>query len=229
MWAPAEEGGGTTAPAEPATPVEGDAPAPAPAPAPADPVATPAPAPVASLVSGEPAVKDGEGGTPEGEAAEPLTAESFTFPEGVEPDAGSVASFLEIMNAPDLSRAELAQKLVDYQVTSQTTANEAAEAAATSMWDEAQSQWQKDASALPEIGGAALPQTLATIKKGLTAAGATPETFQALDLTGAGNHPEMVKILHSLTKRYAEQAPVAGSPPEGKLSQADRMFAGRAD
>lgn len=162
-------------------------------------------------------------------AEEPITAESIVAPEGITLDEEQLTPFLEIMNSPDLSRAELAQKLVDYQVSSQTAAGEAAEEAATSMWNDTQKEWQTAATALPEIGGAALPETLATIKKGLTAAGADKATFEALNLTGAGNHPALIKVLHSLTKGYAETPPVTGAPPEGKLSQADRMYAGRTE
>jgi len=192
------------------------------APAPAAPTETPAPA---SLITGDAAPED----TTPPAADEPLTLESLVAPEGITLDPEQLTPFLEIMNSPDLSRAELAQKLVDYQVSAQVAAGEAAEAAATSTWDDAQKEWQTAAAALPVIGGAALPQTLATIKKGLTAAGADASTFEALSLTGAGNHPAMIKILHSLTKSYAETPPVAGSPPQGKLSQADRMYAGRTD
>ena len=211
MMSPADE------PPVAAAPPAGDSPAPAgdqPAPAPEG-----APA---SLISGETAAPPV---TPE----EPLTIDSIKAPEGVELNAEQLTSFLELMNTPDLTRAELAQKLVDYQVTTQQAAGEAANAAAISMWDDTQSQWQKEVTALPEIGGNALPATLATIKKGLMQAGATKATFEALDLTGAGNHPEMVRILHSLTKGLGEAPPVQGSPPSGTLSQAERLFAGRKD
>jgi hypothetical protein len=185
----------------------------------AEPAATPA---AASLVSGE------EGEEPAA-VEEPLTAESFTLAEGVTLDEAQLTPFLEIMNTADLTRAELAQKLVDYQVSSQTAAGEAADEAAISMWNDTQKEWQTEANALPDIGGAAMPQTLATIKKGLDTMGADKATYAALDLTGAGNHPAIVKILHALTKGLSETPPVPGSPPEGKLSQADRMYAGRKD
>jgi hypothetical protein len=200
-------------PAEPAT----DA---APATPAADPTATDAPK---SLLSGD------DDTAPAAVAEEPLTAESFTLAEGITLDEAQLTPFLEIMNTADLTRAELAQKLVDYQVSSQQTAGEAADEAATSMWNETQKEWQTQANALPDIGGAAMSETLATIKKGLTLVGADAATFQALDLTGAGNHPEVIKVLHALTARLSETAPVAGSPPTGTLSQADRMYAGRKD
>jgi hypothetical protein len=211
--------------------------APAAAPAPADPPAdsatdtapaasaadSAAPAETKSLLSGD----DDE--TPAAVAEEPLTAESFTLPEGTTLDEAQLTPFLEIMNTADLTRAELAQKLVDYQVSSQTAAGEAADEAAISMWNDTQKEWQTEANALPTLGGAAMPQTLATIKKGLDTMGADKATYEALDLTGAGNHPAIVKILHALTKGLSETPPVPGSPPEGKLSQADRMYAGRKD
>jgi hypothetical protein len=212
---------------------EGTAPATPPADPPAEPATDPAPATPAADPAAPDAPKSllsGDDDTaPAPVAEEPLTLESFTLAEGVTLDEAQLTPFLEIMNTADLTRAELAQKLVDYQVSSQTAAGEAADEAATSMWNETQKEWQTQANALPDIGGAAMPATLATIKKGLTLVGADAATFQALDLTGAGNHPALIKVLHSLTKGLSETAPVAGSPPEGKLSQADRMYAGRKD
>lgn len=210
---------------------EGTAPATPPADTPAEPATDAAPATPAA----DPAATDAPKSLLSGDddtapvAEEPLTAESFTLAEGRTLDEAQLTPFLEIMNTADLTRAELAQKLVDYQVSSQQTAGEAADEAATSMWNETQKEWQTQANALPDIGGAAMSETLATIKKGLTLVGADAATFQALDLTGAGNHPEVIKVLHALTARLSETAPVAGSPPTGTLSQADRMYAGRKD
>lgn len=190
--------------------------------APAEEVAAPPPAvepaPASSLLGEAEA---------EAEAPAPLTAESLTVPEGVSPEL--ISGFLEIMNDGELSREALAQKLVDYQVAAQTAGNEAAMAAAQTLWDDTQSQWQAEARGLPELGGEALPATLATIKRGLSAVGADKATFEALDLTGAGNHPAIIKVLHALTKNLSEGGPISGSPPAGKLSQAERMFPGHTD
>ena len=116
---------------------EGTAPATPPADTPAEPATDAAPATPAA----DPAATDAPKSLLSGDddtapvAEEPLTAESFTLAEGRTLDEAQLTPFLEIMNTADLTRAELAQKLVDYQVSSQQTAGEAADEAATSMWN----------------------------------------------------------------------------------------------
>jgi len=166
--------------------------------------------------------------TPTAEAVEPLTSEALTFPEGTEVPEEAVNEFLKVMNG-ELPRAELAQKLIDLQINSAQKAAESATEAAQVSWDETQATWDREARALPEIGGERLDASLAQIKKGLIEAGATQSTFEAFDLTGAGNHPEMIRILYALTKPMQEGSPVSGEPVQGKLSQAERMFGGKQE
>lgn len=188
-----------------------------------------------NLITGaQPAEGDGaEGGNANGEGAgdppAPLTAESITFPEGVEADPTAMEGFLGIMNNQELDRGQLAQALVDLQIETSQQAADAATTAGANLWNETQTQWQEQARALPDIGGDNLESTLGTIRDGLKQMGATDATFEALNFTGAGNHPEIIKVLHALTKDLQEQPPVNGEAAgDGrKLSQADIMFGGK--
>lgn len=171
---------------------------------------------------GDKSDKDGEGD----DTPEPLTAESITFPEGIEADAETLTPFLEIMNDDKLTRVELAQKIVDLQIKTLTEGTEAANEAAQTLWNDTQTQWQDEMKALPNIGGDNLDKSLATIKTGLIKAGADDAFFNALNVTGAGNHPEIVKVLFNLTKTRTEGGPVSGDPARGKLTQAEKMFGG---
>ena len=135
-----------------------------------------------------------------------------------------LGSFTELMNNNELSRADLAQGIIDLQIDATQKAMESATEAAQTLWTDTQSEWQDAVRALPEIGGEKLDESLATIKKGLESVGATKETFAAMDLTGAGNHPEIVRVLHALTKKLVEGGPVRGSQTQAPRSQADRMF-----
>jgi hypothetical protein len=154
--------------------------------------------------------------------AEPLTAEDIKFPEGVEPNAEALTGFLDLMNDPEISPAERAQKLIDLQLSIAEDAGKASQA----LWDKTQSDWQAEAQALPEIGGDQLPKTLANIKSGLDKLGATKETYAALNFTGAGNHPEIIRILSKATAHLIEGTPTKDgtAPAKGKLSQADRIY-----
>ena len=158
------------------------------------------------------------------ETPEPLTAESYTFPEGTEVNEEVLGSFNELMNNNELSRADLAQGIIDLQIDATQKAMESATEAAQTLWTDTQGEWQDAVRALPEIGGEKLDESLATIKKGLESVGATKETFAAMDLTGAGNHPEIVRVFHALMKKLVEGGPVRGSQTQAPRSQADRMF-----
>lgn len=182
------------------------------------------PTPTPSLLGGEPPPSEGEGQqTPPVEAA-PLTAQDIQLPEGIEVPEEAMTEFLGLMNDAQLSAGERANKLLALQSNFITTALESVGKQIESQWESTQQEWRTQAQALPEIGGAKLPETLATIKKGLDAVGATKETYAALDLTGAGNHPEIIRVFHALTKHLAEGRPVSGAPTKGPLSQAEKMF-----
>lgn len=163
----------------------------------------------------------------------PLTRNDLTLPEGFadvvldtvgEGEAAvqitALDRALEVMNDTALSPRDRVQKLVELQSMLASRAAKEAETAWTTM----QNEWRQQAAALPEIGGAAMPQTVATIQKGLKVAGATPAFFEAMALTGAGNHPEVLRVLHALTKNLSEGAPVSGTPPKGKLSPEQRLY-----
>ena len=175
-----------------------------------------------SLLSG--AADEGTGGAAESAAEAPLTAADITLPEGVTVDEASMASALEVMNAADLSPKERLEKLISLQHEVMTRAAKESEDASLKLWNDTQDQWRKEAQALPELGGAALPKTLATIKKGLEAVGADKSVFEALDVTGAGNHPAIIRVLHALTAKLAEGGPQSGTPTRSSLSQAERLY-----
>ena len=177
-----------------------------------------------------------EGGTKEAESSEeekpPTEAEAFTpltptdisLSEGVTINEEGMTGFLSLINDTELSRADLAQKLIDLQVSTTEEAATAAAEAATASWNEMQSTWQDEVRALPNLGGDNLNATLAGIKKGLQAVGADQATFDALTLTGAGNNPAIIKVLHALTKPQNEGAPILGAPPNAPRTRAQRLY-----
>lgn len=154
----------------------------------------------------------------------PLTVEDLALGDDVEVNEEAMTSFLEVMNNEEFTPAERARELINLQATTMETAIATAQEAVQQQWDEQQDEWQNAVRAMPEIGGDNLDESLATIKQGLRQAGATDETFAALDATGAGNHPEIIRVLHALTKGLKEGGPVTGEPPRANLSQADKMF-----
>jgi len=105
-------------------------------------------------------------------------------------------------------------------------------------WKTLQDQWSAEIKADPELGGAKLGETVAKIRQGITAfatkPGATAEQVaaevakvdEALRITGAGNNPTFVRLLHHAFSRLTEGNHVAGSPPGGgqKRSPAEVLF-----
>jgi len=128
--------------------------------------------------------------------------------------------FIDLFNDPKLTRAELAQKIVDMQVSSLKALGESRQSA----WENLQTEWQKAAQNDPEVGGANLSTTVSNVGWLLETYGDL-EVRQVFDLTGAGNHPAMLKFLNRIAGKYREGAPVsAGVPPTSEKSQAQRMF-----
>ncbi|MBM61909.1 MAG: hypothetical protein CL484_03035 [Acidobacteria bacterium] len=168
--------------------------------------------------SGDDTVK-GDDNTPE-----PITIDAITLPEGFEIAEDQQEAFLSVLNDPELSRAEVANKLIEMQATQGMNNAETLQAALTEQWNNTQREWQQQLTALPEIGGERLDETLAEVKTGMEAAGATKEVFDALDVTGAGNHPQIVQFLHKVTAGFREGAPVSTKPAETKVSRAEKMY-----
>lgn len=201
-------------------------------PAPADPPAADTAAPPAqgstpSLISGgeqPPAATESSTDAVPPATQELVTRESLTLPEGVIVDEEVLTQFLETVNTDGLSRAEVAQKFIDLQLSLNEKVGAAATEAAQELWDKTQAEWISQCRALPEIGGDRLPSTLETIKRGLISAGADDKVFEALNLTGAGSHPAIVQLMHKLVQPFVEPAPVAGDPPKGSLSAALKLY-----
>jgi hypothetical protein len=146
--------------------------------------------------------------------------ESITLPEGLAIPEEHQESFLGILNNNELSKADMVNQLLTMQSDALTAAAEQNAQA----WVDLRGQWQEQAKALPEIGGDKLEETLANIKTGLEAAGAKQEAFEALDVTGAGDHPALIQLMSKLVKPFLEQPPVPGSPAQEKADLSVRMY-----
>lgn len=148
---------------------------------------------------------------------EPLTAEAVKLPEGVEVNQEAFGSFIEIMNNAELSPQERAQQLIDLQLK---YAAEASEAISTA-YEKTREEWAESVRADPKIGGAALEANLGKISKMIDQHG-TPELREALDLTGAGDHPEVVKFFLNLANKFTEGGPTPSAAPTTPVTEEER-------
>lgn len=163
--------------------------------------------------------KEGSEGEGEKNDGPPEEYADFAMPEGVEVDAATLDAFKPLAKEFGLSQ-EQAQKLVDLYAGKQAAAAEAQAQA----WREAQEQWVEQAKADKEIGGAKFEQNVATAKKALDKFG-TPELFEALSLTGAGNHPEFVRFCARVGKAISEDTLVSPQSATGSpKSLEERMY-----
>lgn len=150
----------------------------------------------------------------------PLTADDITIPEGFEVDTEMRDAALEVFNNRELSPKEQMQALVDLQLRAVTAASEVSSQA----WTDTQEQWKNEVKADPEIGGANLQPTLARVSRLVAEYG--PEGLnEVFDLTGAGNHPLMIKFLSNVASKLTEGGAVSGAPTNGQQeSAASRLF-----
>lgn len=145
-----------------------------------------------------------DGGTPpaDGEYGE------FTVPEGMEVDTALLEQAVPLFKEMGLTQ-EQAQKLIDLQSTN-VQAQQDAVAAQIESWEAA---CKND----KEIGGDGFDENIGLGKLALEKLG-TPELRDFLTESGAGSHPEIVRMLVRMGKLMKEDNPgsAGGSPPEQK-------------
>ena len=186
------------------------------APAPAAP-ATPAPAGAAPAeVKDAPASsKDAEGDKDKAGAPEKY---EFKLPEGVELNEALVKDFEPLARELKLSQ-EGAQKLVDLYIKASTDAVKAT----TDYWQNLQTEWTNTTKADKEYGGVNLNANIAIAKKAIEAFGA-PELTAALNATGVGNHPEVVRFFYRVGKAVADDKVTFGKPASAPRDPAKILF-----
>ena len=160
----------------------------------------------------------------EGEAAKTEDAPAafdlaaVTLPEGVTLDAEVGVSFAEILSNAELSPQERGQKLLDLHTSALKTVSESVATqlveANMAKFTEMNNTWRQEILQLPEFkdnpeaeGG--------KVMQALLAIGADEKFFDALNLTGAGNHPAILQVLHRLTKPFMEGGAVSGAGAPG--------------
>ena len=78
-------------------------------------------------------------------------------------------------------------------------------------WGEQQAAWVNEAKGDKEFGGEKFDKNIAVAVKARETFG-TPEFVEMLDISGLGNHPEMVRFLYRVGSQISEGRMVAGSP-----------------
>lgn len=208
---------GTTDSAPGGTPAAGASSAPGEAGVRAGESAAPAPAEATSaLDQGADFNEDDTPKEPAAAAAEALTVEALELGEDHGYDPETLNEFLGFMNDPELDSAGRAKAMLGLADKLLVNTFTQVQAQAVEQWTSTQNEWRGKIRQLKGFGDNT-PQRLGEIKRGLMAAGADKETFAALNVTGAGNHPAIVKLLDKLAKPFLEKSvPSGGTVREGK-------------
>lgn len=145
-----------------------------------------------------------EASAPAATAAAVADYTDFKTPEGYKLDGEAGQKFKSMAKEMGLTQ-EQAQKLVDFDAGRAVKAQEEQ----TSKLHKASFDWLEAAKADKEIGGANLETSVAVAKKALDTFG-SPELKQMLQLSGLGNHPEVIRAFNKIGKAISEDGFVQG-------------------
>jgi hypothetical protein len=140
----------------------------------------------------------------------------FTAPEGVVLDTKAVEQFEPIARELNLTNDQ-ANKLVALQASIVRQQQE--------VWAQQRQTWESAVKTDKELGGTALDGNIRLAQSALTKFG-TPELRAALDTTGMGNHPELVRVFTRIGKAMAEDTFEKGSPSKNAGKSAAEILYG---
>ncbi len=161
--------------------------------------------------------KEKEGGAPE-------EYTDFTMPEGMEVDKAMLEAFSPVAKELNLSQ-ENAQKLVDLQAKGVKDSVDAH----VKEWTDAMGRWKDDTKADKEIGGEHFGQTQSNVTLALKAFG-TEKLEEILDVTGVGNHVELVRFFDKVGGLISNDKIDLGNTPSGdSRTQAEIMYPKQGD
>ncbi len=201
------------------------------------PIADPAVPPAGDLPAGDPAAPPADdpppdaGDKPPGDKPEPRAPETyaeFTIPDGLTMDEAGMTEFQALAKEQDLTQ-EQAQKLLEFggsKIKDMVTAP-------YRMWNELQTTWQAEINADPEIGGTHLEDTIAAAAELYKISPSNPyvksETEakalqDALNLTGVGNNPAMVRLFARIGMSLREPAPLSGGVVPQEKNILDSLY-----
>ena len=142
----------------------------------------------------------------------PETHASFNVPDGYVLDEPVAKEAGEIFKSMNLNQDQ-AQKLVDFYTAKTTeSANRPYQ-----VWRDTQQQWVKEVKS-DSFLGPRLSQVTNTISRAIDQVSQSnpklAETFrQAMDFTGAGNHPAFIRMFYELASMVTEGGHVSGRGP----------------
>lgn len=165
---------------------------------------------------------------PEGEKAKPGEIE-FKIPDGFTIEEKAFGEFKGVLADANLSPQDRGQKLLEMHVA----ALKATQQSSDKLWTDTQTKWQGEVKADPEMGGQNYDSTLELVAKAIDALGGkeAQKMRDAFNFTGAGNHPEMVRLMRRVGALVSEGKHVAGKSAGDDGSQksaAEKLYPSHA-
>ena len=158
------------------------------------------------------------------EGKAPAEYAEFKVPEGTTLDEATATEFKAMAKELDLTQ-EQAQKLLDFGGGKLRALAEGPYKA----WSEMQTKWQAEVKADPEIGGTKLEQSVKDASLVFVPGESNPfvgseaeakSLKEALNATGAGNNPAIVKMFVRMGRMLAEPGSLTGKPPNANTVEA---------
>lgn len=227
--------------AEPSVAADGAAAGDAAKPSPAE-VAQPEPEQSLLSQAAEPP-KEGEAPKPEEKPADAVTLpafDTFALPEGVKLDEKLNGDFAKLLGTfetesklPHDAVQKLGQQLVDFYVNEQRQVQDRANQLMTENWNRTREGWRDQFKSDSEIGGNARETTIKRAGAVLERYGAEhgpnhlAELRQVLSMTGAGDHPAVIRFVNWASRFTVERArPVAAVVPKAPVvaSRSQRRY-----
>ena len=163
--------------------------------------------------------KSKDGNADDDKSGAPEKYQDFQAPEGIEIDAGLLEKFTPIAKDLNLSQ-DNAQKLINFQ---SEVATEMVNAQVKA-WEDTQSSWVDNAKNDEEFGKGKFDASIVTARKAMREIGGS-DLEKALNETGMGNHPELIRAFYRVGKLIEEDNISFGKSGEKKqLTQAERIF-----
>jgi len=134
----------------------------------------------------------------------PETYDKFILPDGMEMTNDQLNQATEVFKDLSLSQTQ-AQKLVDFEAKLSSQKD----AGIQSAWDQVNQDWVEESKADSEFGGEKLTASLVIAKAARDAYGNDKFT-EMLEITGVGNHPEMIRFLAKVGKDVSEDQILQG-------------------
>lgn len=149
----------------------------------------------------------------------PFKAEEIKFADGSEVQPEMAAAFTDVVNKYGIPRDAVAA-LIDLQQKATLANSEAG----SRDWAKTQADWTEAVMKDPEIGGSKWAEVNTKIGTLLDTFG-TPALRQAFDLTGAGNHPEVVRFMSKVAAQLTESGFISSNAGGGgQKSDAEILY-----